>query len=344
MTHKIAVFNHKGGVSKTTTVFHLGWMLTNLGKRVLLVDADSQYNLTKIIVGDYEDFYEKNPNRNIKSALAPAFESRPTLIDTVECYPVRNNDKLFLLPGSFDITEYEVQLGVSFQLSNAFTTMKNLPGSFNYLLEKTAQAYNVDYVIIDLNPSLGAINQDLLISSDYFLIPCSPDYFSKMAIESLSKKLPAWEKWAKQARDIFEDATYPMPLRTPKFLGYTINNFTKKYDKPASAFRDIIAEIDEVVKSKLVPKLAVVDMLLQPEIYSNEYCLAEISNFNTLGAKYQELGIPVFELTDKQIGSSGVALEIQTKSRDSFKEIFEKLANRIADIIDYAESHTTIQA
>ena len=57
MAHKIAVFNHKGGVSKTTTVFHLGWMLTNLGKRVLLVDADSQYNLTKIIVGDYEDFY-----------------------------------------------------------------------------------------------------------------------------------------------------------------------------------------------------------------------------------------------------------------------------------------------
>ena len=45
---RIALFNHKGGVSKTTSAYHLAWMLTKLGKRVLLVDGDSQCNLSTV--------------------------------------------------------------------------------------------------------------------------------------------------------------------------------------------------------------------------------------------------------------------------------------------------------
>lgn len=46
MTKQIALFNHKGGVSKTTTTFNLGWMLADKGKRVMIVDCDPQCNLT----------------------------------------------------------------------------------------------------------------------------------------------------------------------------------------------------------------------------------------------------------------------------------------------------------
>ena len=52
MAHKIALFNHKGGVSKTTTTFHLGWMLAEKGKTVILADADPQCNLTGLVLGD----------------------------------------------------------------------------------------------------------------------------------------------------------------------------------------------------------------------------------------------------------------------------------------------------
>lgn len=84
--------------------------------------------------------------RTLKNALAPAFEARPELIKPVDCIKVKNNDNLFLLPGSFEITEFEVQLGVSFQLTSSFTTMRNLPGSFYYLITKTAEKLNADYV------------------------------------------------------------------------------------------------------------------------------------------------------------------------------------------------------
>jgi cellulose biosynthesis protein BcsQ len=48
---KVALFNHKGGVSKTTTVFNLGWMLAELGHTVVMVDADPQCNLTGMVLG-----------------------------------------------------------------------------------------------------------------------------------------------------------------------------------------------------------------------------------------------------------------------------------------------------
>ena len=51
MAKRIALFNHKGGVSKTTTTFNLGWMLAQMGNRVILVDGDPQSNLTGLVLG-----------------------------------------------------------------------------------------------------------------------------------------------------------------------------------------------------------------------------------------------------------------------------------------------------
>lgn len=336
----ISFFNHKGGVSKTTSVYHLGWMLTNKGKRVLLVDTDSQCNLTLTVIGqdNYEEFVTNHPNNNIKSGLSAAFESKPELIKPVECVQVKDNKNLFLLPGSFEITEYEVQLGVSFQLTNAFSTMKNLPGAFYFLIKKTAEKVNADIVLLDLNPSLSAINQDLIISSDYFILPTSPDYFSEMAIKSIARVLPNWEKWAKQSRALFEDATYPLPINTPKFLGYTVNDFTIHKGKPARAFKNVIEKVDRSVRDILIPSLDKVDMLLPTEAYKT-YCLAEIPNFHTFQARSQEYGVPVFELTDEMIGSKNETLENQKERKAKLNTLFSNATQEILRLMDYAESH-----
>lgn len=327
----ITLFNHKGGVCKTTTTYHLGWKLSQKGKRVLLVDADSQCNLTLSVIGEdnYEQFITDNPLNNIKSCLSYAFESKPELIPPADCVKVKDNDNLFLLPGNFDITEFEVQLGVSFQLTSSFSTMKNLPGSFYYLLQKTAEKLNIDYILIDLNPSLSAINQDFIISTDYFIIPASPDYFSQMAIKSIARILPNWEKWAKQARDLFKDSTYPLPNHTPKFLGYTINDYTIRNGEPALAFQGMIDKINATIINELVPSFQKENMLLSSESYNNEYCLAKISNFQRLQAQYQKYGVPVFALTDEQLESSGIVLNQQRERRDNFGTVFSDFADKV---------------
>src|SRR5208337_3525877 len=192
MTQRIALFNHKGGVSKTTTTFNIGWMLAKKGKKVVMVDTDPQCNLTGMVLGykgesEFENFYRSQGNNDIKSGLAPAFESQPRPIQAVDCVPVPNRKGLFLLPGHIGLAEYEVTLGIAQELSGTIVTLKNLPGSLSYLLDKTAEHHNADYILIDMSPSLSSINQNLLMTSDFFIVPTVPDYFSVMALNSLDK-------------------------------------------------------------------------------------------------------------------------------------------------------------
>ncbi len=70
MITKIAFFNHKGGVGKTTSLYNLGARLAQKGKSVLLIDADTQCNLTLQILGEagYEAYYEEKP-KTISKAI-----------------------------------------------------------------------------------------------------------------------------------------------------------------------------------------------------------------------------------------------------------------------------------
>ena len=146
MTKQIALFNHKGGVTKTTTTFNLGWMLAHKGKRVIIIDCDPQCNLTSMVLGfrdtkAYAAIYESKEEeaRNIRDGLAPAFESRPVPLEPVVCEPVKGQSNMYLLPGHIGFAEYEVVLGMAQELSSSLLSLQNLPGSLHYLFMKTAK-------------------------------------------------------------------------------------------------------------------------------------------------------------------------------------------------------------
>ncbi|WP_152049996.1 ParA family protein [Tautonia marina] len=355
---RIALFNHKGGVSKTTTTFNLGWMLASKGHRVVMVDADPQCNLSGLVLGykgqnEFESFYENQPQRNIRAGLSPAFESRPKEIEAIECVPVEGNTNLFLLPGHIRLSEYEVSLGMAQELSGTIQTLQNLPGSLSYLLEKTGQRYRAEFILIDLNPSLSSINQNLVMTSDFFIVPASPDYFSVMAIDSLTTVFPRWRAWARQASSmsVFRDATYPLPTTIPKFLGTIIQKYRIRvqagHDEeelgapssgtPAMGFQKWIDEINSTVRKKFVPMLRREEMMLDDQKYrqqgiEKDYCLASVSEFNSLIAKSQEHQVPVYQLTDQQIGLTGVVLERTLKSKNMFEAIFNKLGEMVVEL------------
>jgi cellulose biosynthesis protein BcsQ len=204
---KVALFNHKGGVSKTTTVFNLGWMLAELDYTVVMVDADPQCNLTGMVLGyrgadELESFYVRHGENTLRSGLAPAFEAQPRAIEPVALAGVEGQPGLHLLAGDLRLAEYEVTLGIAQELSAAIQALQNLPGSLNYLIDRTAEAAGADYVLIDMSPGLGPVNQNLVAISDYVVVPTAPDFFSVMAIDSLSRVLPRWQAWAEQAKHL----------------------------------------------------------------------------------------------------------------------------------------------
>lgn len=348
MSKKIALFNHKGGVSKTTTTFNLGWKLAEKGYKVLLVDADPQCNLTGLILGysgddDFEEFYINSPEKNIKSALKPAFESMPKLIEPIEPISVQNRENLFLIPGHINLSEYEITLGIAQELSSSIQALKNIPGAFSYFLDKETEKYEFDFILIDMNPSLGALNQNILMTSDYFLVPTSPDYFSKMAIDSLSTILPRWKKWSENAQNLLdlEDVAYPFPKGYPKLLGTVVQKYRPRNGNATEGFQKWIDDIADSVVKNLKAKISQNDMMLNDGIYNkisddfkNNYCLVQIPDFNTLIATSQQHKTPVFALEDEMFGHVGAVLKQDIGKREEFNKIFEDLANKIILLTD----------
>ena len=195
-------------------------------------------------------------------------------------------DSVFLL---CQIAEYEVTLGIAQELSGSIHALKNLPGAISDLLEKTANKFNADYILIDMSPSLGAINQNLLMISDFFLVPTTADFFSVMAIDSLARILPKWCDWAKKANKnpILKEAAYPFPGFRLKFLGTIVQNHRIIRGKEAKAFQTWIEEIEKTVTTKLKPILEINNLLLPNQAYAEQnmngsFTVTEISAFASL--------------------------------------------------------------
>ena len=318
-------------------------MLASKGKRVIMVDTDPQANLTGLVLGykgpsELEDFYKKEGNRNLKAGLAPAFESQPIPLEPVDCIPVPGQGDLYLLPGHIGLSEYEVTLGIAQELSGSIQTLQNLPGSISSLLQKTAAKFKADYILIDMNPSLSSFNQNLLMTSDYFIVPTNPDFYSVMAIDSLCNVLPHWHDWAQRAAslNVLQNAVYPFPAVTPRFMGTIIQNYRPRGGDPAKSCQAWIDEINKKVTNQLVPVLESKNMTFTKEKYEDteisNCCLVTIPDFNSLIAKSQEAQTPVFALTGNQLGAGGVVLDRMIQQRENLKSAFSDLATKVTKL------------
>lgn len=337
----IVLFNHKGGVSKTTTTYNLGWMLTEFGKKVLFVDGDPQCNLTELFLhNEFDDYYLNDNTKiyNLKDALAVAFEGKPRPIEAINCFQPDNNDHVYLIPGHMDLAEYESSLSLALNSNNAIVTLQNLPGSFYELIRLCCEKYEIDYVLIDMNPGLSAINQTFFMISDAFIVPTNPDPFSTMALKTLKNVLPQWKKQAQNARALFLDASYPLPETEIKFIGEIIQRFNLRNQKAARQYVGKINEIKAYIENEFVPALAKLNMVydiapLQQMGLLQDHCLAEISEFGALLQKANNNAVPVFALTKEQIGERGPVLEQMETSRDRFRSIIEKIARVVMELV-----------
>lgn len=336
----ISVFNHKGGVSKTTTTYNIGWKLANKGYKVLLVDGDPQCNLTGLLLKDrFEDYYiGESKINNIKDAVRPAFEGTPHPIQAIDCYSPIENSNLYLIPGHMDLSEYDPALSLSLNSNNAITTLQNLPGSFFELIRLCAEKYSIDIVLIDMNPGLSAINQTFFISSDAFIIPTNPDPFSLMALNTMQKVLPRWKQWSQNSAAFFESATYPLPQKEQKFIGEIIQRFNLRNNKPAAAYNDKILEIQNYIEGVFVPRLKSFNMvgditIAKDKGYTDSYCLAQIPEFGALLQRSHEHGVPIFSLEESQMGTTGRVKASMLDKQRELNILFEDLTNSIIETI-----------
>jgi cellulose biosynthesis protein BcsQ len=345
MTKIISLFNNKGGVSKTTTTFHLSWMLAEKGYKVLMIDTDPQCNLTGLCLSlagssDIEDFYEHSGTDNIKDALDPAFSGIPRELSPAKCFEFPNRENLYLLPGHIDFSQFDVTMGIAQELTGSMRLSSNIPGAIHHLIKITAEEYGFDYVIIDMSPSVTATNANLLMQSDFFLVPCSPDYFCNMAINSLVNIIPLWKRIYDrlQTNEVFQHVEYEMPSTRPLFIGTIMQRYRPKNGSPARSFQSWIDRINENVSNHLAPTLQSCGMMVDAQVLRRmsdngiPFNLINISDFNGLIAQSQKYNVPVFSLSDEQIEQTGVVLTVSRRNKEEFHHVFDRLAEKVINV------------
>lgn len=352
MTKTVSLFNQKGGVSKTTTTFNLGWVLANAGFRVLLVDLDPQCNLTGLVLGynaidddNMERFYESRENLTMKPIVTALIDgTSPERIIEQEKGKIfqTEHEKLFLLPGYLDTSDMDSQISVSLKIASGIPATRNIPASLPKTLQLISENFDIDYTLYDLSPSIGGLNEVILMSSDYFIIPTSPDYFCLQAVSSLAKTILKWHEEISNFKKTnnFETKSYAI-VNQPRFIGAIQQRYRPRYDKPGKSFQNWIDIIRDSINTRLVPALTGINCVVPRELFESSlkgsdlepYDLAHIADFNSLIAISQQLSKPVFALTKDEIHTTGkvfgYAEATMLESRDRFAQVFEELGQRV---------------
>ena len=166
----IALTNQKGGVGKTTTAVNLGVSLVQQGKKVLLIDADAQANLTMALGYNRPD--------DIPITLSTVMQN---IIDDktldVSQGIIHHSEGVDLLPSNIEMSGFEVRL------INAMSRERVLKTYVNEVKK------NYDYVLIDCMPSLGMITINALAAADSVIIPTQPHYLSAKGLELLLRSV-----------------------------------------------------------------------------------------------------------------------------------------------------------
>lgn len=163
MLQTIPVVNNKGGVAKTTTSINLSVGLAKQGKRVLLIDLDSQGSAS-LALGV--------PRSELNPSVADVMYGDASLSNALHDLSILNLD---LLTGSLRLANADTRLG------NTSRREQHL----NRLIDKVSDAYDV--VIIDCAPSTSLLTINALVAADGFIIPVSPSYLSLEGIISLGE-------------------------------------------------------------------------------------------------------------------------------------------------------------
>ncbi len=326
----LTFFNNKGGVGKTSLIYHLAWMLSDSGYHVLACDLDPQANLTAAFLNEdrLEELWKDNngaAGQTIMQCVRPLTRAgdikSPALVQIALSLGLIPGD--LALAGFEDIlsTEWPNALG-SGELYRSFRVLT----AFSTVMQDGARQMNADIILADVGPNLGAINRSALIATDYIIVPLGADLFSLQGLRNLGPSLNQWRSdWGKR-RNNWQQPEFLLPEGGMKPVGYLVQQHGVRLSRPVKAYDKWVNRMPEEYARNLLGDS--VGPYAATPAQDTVHALATVKHFRSLVPMAQEARKPIFHLTaaDGAIGSHAAA------ANDARRD-FKQLANKIAQIV-----------
>lgn len=318
------LFNHKGGVGKTTLTVNLAYALAEANKRVLLVDTDPQcslssYFLEERYLDDLLDKSESTSGNTLWTALRPVSEGTG---DVLEIKPVEIKTGLHLAVGDIRLSEYENSLADCWrQCMDRNRRGYHCTAALSLLIDGLARKTKADYVFFDAGPNIGPLNRAVVLDCSHLIIPAACDLFSTRALKTLGFALSQWTRtWNRNV----EQAPVGTPLLQgqPQLLGYIPQGFR--------VYRGTMAEAPFSVLAKLNNR--VVEFVWHPlqESYGRSTStrptklkLGEVKFFGDLATRGQSQGLAMWNV-------NGGNAQGKAAAKTTFAEIANHIINQTA--------------
>lgn len=305
----VAFFNHKGGVGKTTLVYHLAWMYSELGTRTLAVDLDPQAGATSMFLEEeaLEALYEGTATTTIYRAL------RPLISGTGEVEAVRlspQSQSLSLVSGDLALSSMEDELSREWLASpdenqRAFQAVS----AISRIVRQVAEEHEAKIVLLDVGSSLGALSRATLIGADYVVIPLAPDLYSWQSLSHLGPALRLWRsEWQTRFKSgECESIGFASPEGKMEPLGYVVLQHAVRADRPVKAPRNWADRIPETYARQILQR----EENFPKSVHDDPNCLAMLKNNRSLLPMAREAHRPMFLLRAADGAIGGHALAVQ---------------------------------
>ena len=343
----IALYNHKGGVSKTTTTFNFARYMQDQGKKVLVVDADPQCNMTEFLMcniiehmdeealttGNVEDL----PGTSLLDILQPRFDGEMSIVDIDKIEAVQTDSNIFLIRGDVALNRLEDAMAEAHnqRFSNKIHEKRNYV-ALGDMLVRYGEKHGFDYILLDVGPSSGALTRSCFLACDAFFVPMNADRFNVQAIHTLSEILSRWiDEHSKVVAD-FQKLGLPIREGKPIFLGSIPQHFKKYRGKPKAGFELWIGRLHDALITELVPSLGKIDPKIIQNITSENVIITNIPDFGSLASCSQECGKAVFEISqddtaliNNDVRWTGATWADAQSRMISYKKEFGKIYDRL---------------
>ena len=322
----LTFFNNKGGVGKTSLVFHLAWMFAEMGKRVVAVDIDPQANLTSAFLAEdiLEELWDSGEAQRAGRTIYGCIQPLTKVGDILAPITQTIHPRLHLVPGDLALAGFEDQLSGAWiesmgsNQNNLFRPFRLLT-AFWQIAQMAATEHEADLILADVGPNLGAINRSALIGSDHVVIPLAADLFSLQGLRNLGPTLTSWRAdWNKRLSN-WSTPGFPLPRGAMQPEGYILMQHMERLSRPVKAYNKWVDRI---------PGTYLNSVLSQSRENTIEFndgnCLARLKHYRSLIPMAQEKRKPIFHLTsaDGAIGNHSQAV------RDAWSD-FKALAVQI---------------